>query len=86
MKNIYILRKEQNKRKYYLQMAGNIVCRTVTVAAGIVAFVAIAGEGPSVIVRRLTVLACAIVLIFIATWIEKRIYMELPLDKYFEEK
>ncbi len=86
MKNIYILRKGQNKRKYYLQMIGNIICRTVTVAAALVAFIAVAGEGPSVIVRRLMVLACAIVLIFVAMWIEKRIYMELPLDKYFEEK
>lgn len=86
MKNIYLLRKEQKKSKYYLQMAGNILCRLVVVAAALTAFIAIVGEGPLMIERRLIVLACALVLLIVASKIENRIYMELPLDKFFEEK
>ena len=86
VKNVYLLKKEQKKSKYYLQVIGNILCRLVTSASMVVALIAVAAEGPSVIARRLMMLACAAVLIFIARRIENRIYMELPLDKYFEEE
>ncbi len=85
MKNIYILRKEQDKRNKRLQMAGNILCRSAMVGAGLLGFIALGGEGPLMIGRRLAMLAVAAAVIFITAKIEERIYMELPLDKYFEE-
>lgn len=85
MKNIYILRKALDKRIKRLRMVGTVLCRFAIVGAGLLGFIALGGEGPLMIGRRLAMLACAAAVIFIAVKIEERIYMELPLDKYFEE-
>ena len=86
VKNMYILKKRAEQRKRMLKMAVAFTCRMVTVGTLILVLVAIAGEGPLMIERRALMLLAALILLPIATAIEKRIDTELPFDRYFEEE
>lgn len=86
MGNLYILKKQKEVRKARLKMAGVFLCRSVTVAAVLLAVVAIAGDGPLMIERRALMLAAALILMPIACMVEERLDTQLPFDKYFEEE
>ena len=86
MGNLYILKKQKELRKERLKVAGTFICRMVTVGAGILAFIAIAGDGPLMIERRALMLAAALILMPIACMVEERLDTQLPFDKYFEEE
>lgn len=86
MGNLYILKKKNDVRKERMKMAGAFICRIATVGAGILAFIAIAGEGPLMIERRVLLLGAALILMPIACKVEKRLDTKLPFDKYFEEE
>lgn len=85
MGNLYILTKQKEARKERLKMAGTFICRIATVGAGLLAFIAVAGEGPLMIERRALMLAAALILMLIACKVEERLDTQLPFDKYFEE-
>ena len=82
MKNIYILRKQSEKAKRRWKVAANILCRCITSCSMLVAFVAVAGDGPLMLGRRATMLAVALILMFIVSKVEDRIYIELPLEQW----
>lgn len=85
MENLYILKKKNEARLERAKMIGTFLCRMVTVGAAILAFIAVAGEGPLMIERRALMLAAAAILMPIACKVEKRLDTQLPFDKYFEE-
>ena len=86
MGNLYILKKKNDVRKERMKMAGAFICRMATVGAAFLAFIAVAGEGPLMIERRVLMLLAALILMSIACAAEKRIDTELPIDRCFEEK
>ena len=86
MKNLYILKKQNELRKERLKMAGTFICRIATVGAVLLALIAVAGDGPLMIERRALMLAAALILMPIACMVEERLDTQLPFDKYFEEE
>ena len=86
VENLYILKKKNEVRLERAKMIGTFICRMVTVGACILALIAVAGDGPLMIERRLMMLAAALILMPIACMVEKRLDTNLPFDKYFEEE